>query len=282
MIKILFIADFFSEHLSHGAGAESNDEVLIQHLRELGFDLSLVCSHEVTPEQIDSSDYVIVGNFVNLPGEMMAKLIDHGKYLIYEHDFKCFKSRDPSTYRGFKAPASEVVNRDFYKGAEKVVCLSRAQHDIIVGNLKLDNCVSIGTSLWTRERLELFRTLQNEAKNGMFAIVQSKNPIKRTSEALEYCKQNKYVPKLIASSDPVEFAELLAGQSNLVFLPGVFESFCRLVCEARMLNVSVITNSRMLGFASEDTFKMSGLDLINETEKRCFAALELFVNLVSK
>ena len=54
---------------------------------------------------------------------------------------------------------------------------------------------------------------------------------------------------------------------KLLFLTGHVETCARIVVEAKMLNLSVIIQKKVIGAASEDWFSLSGKKLIDEMEK---------------
>ena len=64
--KIIFIADYFTEHVL--GGGELNNEELIIILQESGYDVLKVQSHLVTLDFLKrhKDDFFIVANFVNL------------------------------------------------------------------------------------------------------------------------------------------------------------------------------------------------------------------------
>ena len=68
----------------------------------------------------------------------------------------------------------------------------------------------------------------------------------------------------------------MASCKRFLFIPGVLETFSRVCAEAKMLNLSLLTSPNRLGFASEEIFNLSGIDLILALKQRSSRALELF------
>ena len=271
-----FIADFFDIT----GGAEKNDAVLLEYL-EKTFKIKRILSTDCDPQQLAECDALIIGNFVLLSEENKRYIQGNKNYIIYEHDHKYVSTRDPSRFKDFKIPKTHIINSGFYRGAKKVVCLSRIQASILRENLLLDNVISIGTSLWSLDALEYIRGLNQRAKKvKVSAIVDSKNPIKNTQKARLYCEKKNIKYELIKSENYKSFLEKLSHFETLVFLPGVLESLCRLVVEAKMLNCKVVTTPRLLGAASEEWFSLSGSELISEIKKKTLRALTLFGQLV--
>lgn len=277
--KIIFISDFFRDDIN--GGAESNDSVLISFLEEEGFEVIRQKSRETKP---DPSCMHIVSNFVGLSEENKKKLREECEYIVYEHDHKYLKTRDPSKFKYFKAPPNQVINREFYARAKKVVVLSKVCKEVIQSNLNIDNVHSIGTSLWTEERLSFIAELLAErgvVVDDSYAVLDSANPTKGSADASHWCKDNDIDYQLIKSPDEKEFLRQLANFEKLVFMPQVLETFCRLVAEAKMLGVRVVTRPNMIGMASEDDlWSKSGVELINAISKRVNKALNDFVDFI--
>jgi len=132
MNKIGFISDFYRHQLL--GGGESNDDNLIQFLKPKS-SLFTYKSGEVTVSDLQDKDFVIVSNFVLLSEEVKSYLASEKKYIIYEHDHKYVKTRDPSKYVNFLAPKSDIINRDFYTRASKVVVLSKICKEVLQRNI---------------------------------------------------------------------------------------------------------------------------------------------------
>jgi hypothetical protein len=275
---LTFIADFFETV----GGAEQNDSVLIQHLMSK-YKVDCVLSHLCTISSISESSFLIIGNFINLHPQVKNYITNNKKYVIYEHDHKYVKTRDPSRYSNFKIPESDIVNYEFYKNAKKVVCLGQKQVDIIRENLKIENLHSISSSLWTSEKLDFIRSLSDIKKpTERYGIVQSSNPIKNTNRSIQFCTQKNINYELFSSSDTRVFLEKMNSYQGIVFFPGVLESMCRLVVEAKMLNCKVITNPKMLGAYYEPWFSLSGKELNDTISNNVNSALKKFEELIDE
>ncbi len=278
--EVIFIADFFRKDLL--GGAESNDSVLISSLRDAGFTVQEASSSSVTNYFIlkNRTKSFIISNFVSLPREAKDALTNSNTdYIIYEHDHKYVNTRDPSKFVDFLIPEDKIVNKRFYQRAKKVFVLSEVCKEVIERNLKLDNVHSIGCSLWTKDKFELLQKLSANEKTGT-AVLNSNNPTKGTAAAKQVCEHKKINFSLIGSSDEQEFLESLSKTTTLVFIPQVLETFCRLVAEAKMLNCKVLTKPKLIGFASEDCFSLSGEELISEMKNRNKSAIEKFVEIL--
>ena len=115
MKKIVYISDFFVEHIA--GGAEINDSILINEASK-NVKIIKLQSKEVTDKHIrlyyKSGFKFLISNFVMLDLDAMRELIKHPRsYSIIEHDHKYLKHRNPSIYDDFVAPANHIINRPF-------------------------------------------------------------------------------------------------------------------------------------------------------------------------
>jgi len=261
MSEILFVADFFVEHIV-GGGELSNEE-LIGILKRRGNKVTSVQSHKLTEQMLSDVSGLIVGNFINLVPSLKEK-ITNGKvpYVIYEHDHKYLKSRNPAIYENFIAPKSEIVNYDFYKNAKAVLCQTKFHADIVNSNLSLDNIVNLSGNLWSLETLTLLKELSQGPKSEKSSIMNSPIAHKNTLGSVEYCKIKKIDYELIEPAPPSLFLKNLSKNKNLIFFPRTPETFSRIVVEARMMNMGLVTNN-LIGATKEPWFKKKGLDLID-------------------
>ena len=282
-IKCVFVSDFYKSDLDNKGGAENNDSVLLSSLREHGFVIEEVYSRDASPSFIEQNKdkKFIISNFVEFSEESKKSLYDK-HYIIYEHDHKYLKTRDPSKFPNFIVPENQIVNREFYKNSQCVICLSNSQADSVRNNLKISNVESIGCSLWSQEKLDLIASISESKKQKKVCVVNSQNPTKGTREAVQFCKQNNISFDLISSSDEKEFLHTLNNYETLVFIPTVLESLCRLVVEAKMLNCKVMTKAKLLGASSEDWWELDGIELINIIREKQKSAIKLFEEVLNK
>jgi len=278
-MKIIFISDFFKTEVL--GGAESNDSVLLSHLLKKNYDVKKINCVHLDNSHYNKNNFFIVSNFASLSDNHKSKL-QNERYIIYEHDHKYLKTRDPSKFENFVAPSSQIINKEFYENAEAVVVLSDICKNVIEQNLNLNNVHSIGCSLWSKEKLDYIKSLPSEEKNGKFLILNSSNPIKNTKKSVEFCKAKNISYDLINNCSEEELLQKMSQYDGFVFFPGVLETFSRISAEAKMLNCKLLTKPKLLGFASEEIFTLSGIRLIEEISDRVKKALELFENLINK
>jgi hypothetical protein len=266
-MKIIFIADFFANQIL--GGGELNNEELIEMLRNDDYEVSKINSHHVTPTFVEENDECkfIVANFVNLRQECIESLYDK-HYVIYEHDHKYLTTRDPAAFKDFLAPKEAIINYEFYKQANAVLCQSKFHHDIVKKNLHLDNLINLSGNIWSIDSLEFMRTIAAGPKEKRCSIMRSHIEHKNTFEAVSYCNYKNLSYDLIANNDYKEFLAALGANDTFVFFPKTPETLSRVAVEARMMGMKTVTN-KMLGATKEAWYKKRGNELIDYmTEKR--------------
>jgi hypothetical protein len=278
-MRIAFLQDFFSNEII--GGAEKNDSVLFNYLADK-VNIKQVHTYEIE-HQIENYDFFIVSNFINLPDGCKEYLIKNQNYIIYEHDHKYVVNRNPGFFKDYKAPEPAIINKDFYASAKKVFVLSKICKEVIELNLGINNVESIGCSLWSQENLEFIRaTAKNTEKKHKVGVLKSDNKVKGMLPAIEVCKENNIEPYLIYSPNYQEFIKKLASCETFLFLPQVLETFSRVCVEAKMLNCSIMTTPKLIGFFSEPYSSLSGDALNFKIQQQNKIALEKFEEAIKK
>lgn len=268
MNKAIFIADFFAHEVA--GGGELNNKILIETLNKKDYSVKTVNSHLVTKNfiQENKSSKYIIGNFINLPLDCREYLQSRCDYVIYEHDHKYLTNRNPAEYDDYLAPKEAIINFEFYEKANTVFCQSNFHSNIVRKNLQLDNIVNLGGNLWSDEALEYMRRLSFKEKKPVCSIMNSNIKHKNTEGAIKYCRAKSLEFELIEYCSPNEFLNRLSENDKLVFFPLTPETLSRIIIEARMMGMKVVTNGRV-GATSEKWFKLKGEELISfMTQKR--------------
>ena len=279
-MKAYFVADFFIDDVV--GGAEKNDAALIQEIEKNNINIEKIRCSELTAEFIDeNSDRVfIVGNFVSLSFSCLMAFNRNQNHIIYEHDYKLFKNRNPIGYRNFIAPASGLTNLNFYKNAYRTVFLSKLQETIFQNNFTLSNRENIHCSIFDDETLDFIGSINGQEKISKVAIVDSANPIKKTAASIRYCKENDLKFDLIKSSNYFEFLKILGSYERLLILTGHPEPTPRIAVEAKMLNTKVLCQKNLIGVASEEWYNQDGDELIGTIRQLRKSAGNLFKELI--
>lgn len=260
MTKIYYFSDLLLEDLI--GGGELNDHELCKIILRKGYSLHKLRTSEIKQEHLKKDSFYIVSNFIGLKSEYKKFLIENCKYIIYEHDHKYLASRNPAIYKDYKAPKDQVINKSFYEKAKMVFCQSSFHKRIIQKNLEIDNIYNISGNLWSIDSLETMRLLSKRKKIDCYSVMNSMIEHKNTREAAFYCDKKNLQYTLISSKNYQEFLSLLSSNSKFLFLPKTPETLSRVVVEAMMMNVKVITNKRV-GASYEPWFNKKGEELID-------------------
>ena len=277
MKKVIIISDFFKEDFEKQGvpcgGAELNDAVLFDHLISKDMVKLKIRSNQAPTKQMiefikqNKDEVFLISNFSNMHFRVTATLLKYCKYFIYEHDYKFHKYRNPINFDQFRVPENQLVNVNFFKRAQEVICLSKLHKDIFSENLSITNIYNTTCSLWSDDILDFIEENCESEKNGKLAVVDTDNPIKRKKECEQYCVSENLEYDLISSPDYKEFLKKLSEYKGVVILPGHPEPTPRVAVEAKMLNCEIHSNPRTLGVAHEEWFKLSGKELIAEIRK---------------
>ncbi len=259
MTNFLFVADFFADEVP--GGGELNNEVLIRELSKR-FVVKKIKSNELQNLEQYKKHKIIVANFINLSESVKKDLSCRGNYAIYEHDHKYLKTRNPATYRNYIAPKDQIINEDFYLNANAVLCQSEFHKQIMLKNLNINNVINLSGNLWDElSRDYLIFGAQNQKKSRA-AIMLTNNWHKNTKGAVEYCKKNQIEFELLLPNVHEKFLQQMSKNKSFVFLPKTPETLSRVAVEARMMNLSLVTNDN-LGATSEEWFNLKGEELID-------------------
>ena len=123
-----------------------------------------------------------------------------------------------------------------------MICQSKLHAEVLRKNIKSDNILSAGCTLWSKDHLDVIKKHLDTKKTNKVAVLDSDNRVKGRIQALDYCQKKNLDYDLVKSPNYDEFIGQLASKSSLVFFSQVLESFCRLVVEARILGCKLITN----------------------------------------
>lgn len=272
------VADFFYKDFT--GGAELNDFSLVSQFKKAGIEVKEVYCKDVDIKFLEKNEEsnFIVANFVMLPEASKQHMIRSNRYIIYEHDHKYLKKRNPIFYKNFIAPADHLANIDFFTGARATICLTQLALDVFKNNTGLENVDKIGASIWRDEDLNyLVELISTSQKNNLAAIMDSTNPIKKKSQCVSFCEERSIPYELISDRDHRSFLKKLAAYSKLVFMTGHLETCCRIVVEAKMLNCEVLTQKALIGACSENWFQLNGIELVEEIRKISSNSVNVFM-----
>ena len=277
--KIILISDFFIDDFVGGAAL--NDEEIFVTLNK-HYDVQKIKSRYLYPgfiqENLDS--FFIISNFFGIEPSLKQYIQENCKYILYCHDYKFVHHTNPALYPNFVVPPNELINIDFHKKAAAVVCQTGFQKDIYDRNIgEPEKTINFSGNLWSESHLNLLEKLGNDPRAiDKCAVVNSPYPQKGTKQSQEYCRQNNIPFDTIKDPDYESFLKFLSMYSSLAFHPSTPETCCRLVLEAKMLGLKVITNE-LIGASYEPWYDRNGLSLINTMRNKKEDLLELIRNV---
>jgi hypothetical protein len=250
MTRICFVADFFEEDIC--GGGEKCNEVIIDKLSKY-YKIQKIKCQSFSETDLDKYDFFIISNFVFLK-EKYKNLLKNKKYIIYEHDHKYVKNRNPAAFKNFEIPKTELVNIDFFKNAKYVIAQSQFHKNIIVKNTELQNVLNAGTSFWSDKEIDTLKKYQKTEKQDICFILDSNIQHKNTFGAIDFCEKNNL--KYFKHSNNLynKFISGISHADKFVFFPKTPETFGRVATECKILGMKIYTNL-FLGVSHEHWFK---------------------------
>jgi len=228
----------------------------------------------------NSNDFYIISNATSIPNEQKNKLINNKNYIIFEHDYKMHFTRQPHRYAQNIFPKDELINLDYYKNAKAVILQSLDHLNCFKANNIEGNLLNFSTSIWSKKELDTLESLSNLTKKTYRACIIGNPGVDKGRDIAEaICKSHRIDYDIIPTMDLISFYNKLAEYPLLVNTPRVKESFCRLVVEARCLNMNVLSHF-LYGAMSEPWFSLSGIELISFLRESSRKNIETIKNLV--
>jgi hypothetical protein len=259
-----YISDFSVQEIL--GGAELVDDTIIKFLG-----CEFVKSTDFNPKK---GEFYVLSNTSLMHPSKLDYIANNCKYIIVEHDYKIHVTRHPWRFKDNIIPKDERICYNLYRNAEAVFVQTQDHLDVMKKNEVIANFMNLNCSVWSEYELnELKKNIKSNSTSKNFAVIESKNWIKNTQGAIEFCNANKLHYELISSSNYTEFIQKLSNYSTLVFFPIARESCCRLIVEAKCLGLNVITNNNSGAFLS-DWFSKKEVELIDYLSNQSMTNLE--------
>jgi hypothetical protein len=264
--NVVFVTDFLLSDCA--GGAEMVDDYIIKSLN-----LTAIRTRDL--KNVDPSKLYLLSNTFQMLPYMRAIFQIYQNYVVFEHDYKIHPTRQPNLFPNNIIPIQERINYDFYRNARCVFLQSVDHHQCFIDNEVPGTFKTLHTSLWSKEELDLLRTLKQVPKTiNKIAIADNPHPAKGTKESIEYCLANNLEYDLIPKMRKEDFYNTIAKYKGLAYFPRVKESFCRLVVEAKAMLLDVYTGNNF-GVTKEPWFHELDKDkIIDYLEEGTRKALE--------
>lgn len=133
--------------------------------------------------------------------------------------------------------------------SKHIFFMSERQRAIYANHMPLLNFskTSILSSCFTKDSLNLFRSLKTKPKNNKYAILQGfggwHSKAKGCDEAKNFCETNGLEYDILPVQKYEEHIKTLSEYKGMVFLPIVDDTCPRAIIEAKLLGLEVITNT---------------------------------------
>lgn len=276
MKKIKLISDYFVEDMTGGACL--CDEEMYEVLKSK-FKIEKIKSKNLKLRDLLEEDcHFLVSNFFHIHPEFLSYISENLEYSHYAHDYKFVQHTNPNLYENFLVPKSDLINLDFFKNSKMIFCQSDFQKNIYDKNIT-GKTVNLSGNYFSDKTLEILSSKTSIPKNGKTAIIDSPYPQKGVKESILYCKENNLEYEIISSKSNEEFVNILSAFSSLCFLPNTPETLCRVVVEAKMMGLEVITND-LVGAKHEPWFKLDARDLCDYFYNFKIESLKTISNII--
>jgi hypothetical protein len=253
-------------------GGEQNDAVFLNICEKRISDVVAVRSSYLFEDggvaflKTRSAGGFVVASFLSIPASpenpCIQYIMDHGNYVVYEHEHKYTVENNPAPYKNYKIPSIFLQHTAFYENANAVFCQSAAHARAVKANIPKATVVNLSGNLWATAHLDKLCDLKQNKKEDHVAVYAHVHPFKNTEYNSKFCERKKWPYILLGGLSPDEFMNKLASCRAFVYFPGWLETLNRVAVECRMMGVPVITNE-LLGAAGEPWFALEGADLID-------------------
>lgn len=257
MERVVFVCDNFAD--KYIGGAELSVQV---HIDTCPFPKTLVKSSEFNPKKFNpKKDFLVFGNYANLNREHFGEIATRFKYVIEECDYKYCTYRSSHKHKAMEGRdcdchltgyGQEVFA--FMRSAAWMFWKSERQRgeylrlfiDPYAEGNRQEADRLLGTivgGVFSDEILDYILSLKDTPKQDQAFVLYSGSWIKGYSNASRYCRENKIKELTVGNIGYRDCLRAMATCSTLVYLPNGFDVSCRMVTEAKLLGLKIITNN---------------------------------------
>lgn len=259
MERVVFICDNFADKFIGGA------ELSLQvHIDTCPFPKVLVRSSEFDPKKFNPKrDFLVFGNYFNLKHEFYGDIATRFRYVIEECDYKYCTHRSSHKHKAFTGKdcdchltgyGNEVFA--FMFSADWMFWKSDRQRGEYLrlfgyGNQKNGDYLSPLDSLYgtvvggvfSDADLDYILSLASTPKQPRYFVLYSGSWIKGYNNAARYCRENGLKPFEVGNIPYRDCLKEMASCEGIVYLPNGFDVSCRMITEAKLLGLKIITNN---------------------------------------
>lgn len=242
-MKIAFLGDMLRHNLdsvdfnNQIGGSEYESYALLYYLNEKGIKANLA-GPKLNKD--NDHDLYLIFNFWMLSEDSKQYLIDNKKYIIFEHDYKCFSNRTLESYNEGK---SSIINLDFYKKALAVFTVSTIQSENFK-RITNANIINQKCSYWTPQQLSILSTLgdNNERYSDETYVIPSGKGFNQAHYYVSNINRGIYIPPRTSMPD---FWSNISYYTRIVLFPNIEESYGRVAIESLLLGLKVLSNNKI-------------------------------------
>lgn len=255
MERVVFVCDNFADKYIGGA------ELSLQaHIDTCPFPSVLIKSSEFNPKKFNpKNDLLVFGNYANLNRDHFGDTATRFKYVIEECDYKYCKYRSSHKHKAMESKECDchlvAYGLDvfaFMRSAAWVFWKSERQRAEYLTLFKVGDWINKDTDpfwgtvvggVFSDEILDYILSLKDTPKQERAFVLYSGSWIKGYNNAATYCRTNGLKQHTVGNIPYRDCLKEMATCSTLVYLPNGFDVSCRMVTEAKLLGLKIITNN---------------------------------------
>lgn len=263
---------YITDIITVAGGAEATDKAILERLSDLGIKPTLYRASDL--RTVEEDTLYIISNRVSMNRAMKVLMALKGNYILIEHDYQWVPNRNPWFYNESIVPNEDKIDLDLYENAKATFFQTDFHRDLVLKNkIPCLNPISLGLTIFTKGEInfitDLYEKRLRQKIPNVWCVYGTNNYGKNTMGTLEWLKTNAPLMKIVYQVLPHQptkelWLEALSKFFGLIFFPITPETCCRLVMEAQMLGLELMSNNQY-GFTASKWRNLHGLELINAT-----------------
>ena len=254
---VIFVSDFFRDE--YGGGAEISTDALYQSSPVKTY---LLKSSDVDDKVINKGmqKLWVFFNFTQVNYNLFPSIVANCHYYIVEYDYKFCAYRSVEKHKVDTDSECDCHNTQhgmltsaLFAGAEHVFWMSKSQHEIYQSRFPFltEEKSSVLSSIFDVKDLEFIENLRKVRKTNplsvsdRYIVLNSTSWIKGVSDTQKYLDDNKIPFDLVSGLSYYDMLRVLSENSGLAFMPLGGDTCPRIVIEAKLLGLTLLTNENV-------------------------------------
>lgn len=256
-MRVIFVCDYFASEKIGGA-----EYSMQTHIDSCPFEKVLVKSKEFNLSDFSKeNDFFIIGNFAEQQVNTLFAMQEGFNYVVEECDYKYCQVRSSHKHEFLTKKKCECEKYigwaicKFFLGAKHLFWKSIGQREIYYGLFPELSAVpsDIMGGVYSEADLDYILSLKNMPRAEQYLVLKTSSWIKGYPNALRYCRENGLQVKEISERPWRDAVREMAGCKGFVYLPNGYDPSCRMITEAKLLDLDIIT-SHLVQHTSEAWF----------------------------